>query len=244
MKKIIISTKLVETPYNAILGLAQKFILSRVLMIFAELQLGKLLEDKPLPLLEISSALNVNPDALRRFLRLLTAHHVINDEGNDVYSATSISQYFDQILKRSLVKDYEGLDKALEALKNNNNHIWPTIVGESFQKYLNKYLLQSIEPAINELMILAHEFIASKVIMSAAELKFDMLFKNGPLSLNEISSQLNVEANILQPFLKILVQHQILEESPTQIYNSTPLTECLDRVLSPHILDGYRVFIH
>jgi hypothetical protein len=237
-----IKSKLVESPCNAILGLAQKFILSRVLMIFAELHLGDLLESKPLSLLEISVGLNVHPDALRRFLRLLTAHHVILDLGNDVYSATPISQYFDHLLKASLVEDYDGLDKAIEALKNNNDQLWSVTFGESFQRYLNKYLSQSVEPHTDDLMILAHEFILSKVVMAAAELKIDKLVENGPISLNEISAQLNIETRILLPFFKILVQHEILVENPQDVYTSTPLSKCLDRVLSPHILDGYKVF--
>jgi hypothetical protein len=235
-------SKLIESPCNAILGLAQKFILSRVLMIFAELRLGELLEKKPLTLSEISLALNVHPDALRRFLRLLTAHHVIINIGDDIYSATPISQYFNHLLKASLIEDYDGLDKTIDALKNNNDNLWSTAFGESFQKYLNKYLFQSVESPADDLMVLAHEFILSKVVMAAAELHLEKLVENGPISLNEISTQLNIETRILIPFLKILVQHEILEVNPQDIYSSTPLTKCLDRVLSPHILDGYNAF--
>ncbi len=236
------SKHLIESPCNALLGIAQKFILSRVLMIFAELRLGKLLENGPLSLFEIATSLKVHPDALKRFLRLLTAHHIIRDLGNDVFDQTPISQYFDKILSARLVDDYNGLDIAMDTLIHNRES-WSHVFSNSLSCYLNKYLLQpAATTPEDDLLALAHEFILAKVVMSAAELKLGTIIKANSLSLNEISAQMQVPPDILKLLLQILVKHDIVEETEPDVFASTPLSQCFDRILSPHILDGYKLF--
>jgi ubiquinone/menaquinone biosynthesis C-methylase UbiE len=234
---------LVESPHNAILGLAQKFILSRVLMIFSELGLENILSKKPCTLIEIAKSLSLNPIALRRFLRLLTAHHIIKDMGDDVYASTPMSQYFDHILQENLFADYQGIDKAIESLKSNEAAAWSNVFSQAFNNYLAKAGSKTTDDSPKDhLLLLAHEFILSKVIMGAAELKLGKLFVNGNLSLDQIAQQLKIPAVTLKPFLKILVDHCILKEPQTDVYSATSLSDCFDRILSPHILDGYKVF--
>lgn len=233
--------KLIESPCNAILGMAQKFILSRILMIFSELRLGKLLEKGPMRLSDIATTLKVNPSALKRFLRLLTAHHIIKNLGDDTYGPTPVSHYLDTILNRRLVDDYRGIDQVLDSLKTNKKPL-TEIFSKLLHAYLNNYLTESEPTPAGDLLAIAHEFILAKVVMSASELKLGDLLEHGPLTLDEISKKLNISPDVAKLFLKILVTHEIVEERSPNVFAATPLSKCFDSVLSPHILDGYKVF--
>lgn len=235
------SGKLVESPCNAILGIAQKFILSRVLMIFAELRLGQLLDSGPAKLSDMASTLKVHPNALRRFLRLLTAHHIIINLGDDVFGSTPISKYLDNILNKNLIDDYNGLDQALDALKNDEMPL-SHVFAQSLHNYLKTYLTQTNPSSNHDLLTIAHEFILAKIVMSSAELKLGNLLENGPLSLEEIASKVKLSQPTVKLFMQILTTHDIVKEISPDIFSSTELSKCFDRILSPHILDGYKVF--
>jgi len=229
-----------ESPNNALLGIAQKFILSRVLMIFAEFKLGRILENGPIELMDLAVKLNAHPKALKRFLRLLTAHHIIQDLGGDCYGPTTMSHYFDKILDAKLADDYNGLDKALDAIKTNRS--LTDVFDKSLYEYLNKYLSQSASHSGHDLIQIAHEFILAKTVMSSAELRLDTILRDKAISLDDISSSTGIPSNVLKLFLQVLTRHGIVDEVKPESYQSTSLTAFFDRILSPHILDGYKVF--
>ncbi len=235
---MLLTNKHNESPNNAILGIAQKFILSRVLMMFAELQLGKILDNGPISLAEIAKLLNVHPLALKRFLRLLTAHDIVLDLGNDRYESTNMSCDFYKILNAKLIDDYNSLDNALDALKSDKK-IFSEDFNISLCEYLNKYLTESTKDG---LLKMAHEFILAKTVMNAAEIGLDTLLRQEPLSSDEIASKLGISSQIIKTYLQILSQQGIVEEPTANFYKSTPLSDCFNRILSPHILDGYKVF--
>jgi hypothetical protein len=230
-----------ESPWNAVLGLAQNFILSRVLMIFAELKLGALLANGPLHLNDIASSLKVHPLALKRFLRLLTAHHIVKDNGKDFFVGTPMSEYFDLLIKENLIGDYENLAKAIDSMKSNTEALY-TNLGNEFIQILKKYQSQCPDTPKGNLLMHAHEFIASKVIMCAAELKLGELLAKETYSIETLASKLKVPADIVKPFIQILVENNIIEVTDESTLKNTPLSECFDRILSPHVIDGYQVF--
>jgi len=236
----MITDKYVESPCNAILGIAQKFILSRVLMMFAALNLGNILGKGTITLEELSTKLNAHPLALKRFLRLLTAHHIIKDLGDNKYTSTAISHYFNELLGANLIDDYNGLDEALDALKTNEKPL-SELFQNSLYKYLNQYIASGETPG-SDLVQIAHEFILAKTVMSASELKLGVLLNKKPLSLENIAANTGVSTRILHPYLKILSTHGIIEEIAPQVYQSTSISDCFDRVLTPHILKGYKAF--
>jgi hypothetical protein len=237
----MLTEKYIESPCNAILGIAQKFILSRVLMLFAELKLGEILKDDPITLEKLSKKLNVNPIALRRFMRLLTAHHIVRELGNDTYASTVISHYFSALLDANLINDYNELDKIIESLKTHEKPLSERF-SAGLYKYLNQYDTQVSPESQNDLINIAREYILAKIVMSAAELNLGVLLKQGPLPLDALALKFGISSQTLYPYLQILSAHGIIEEVTPSLYQSTPLSDCLDRVLSPHILDAYKVF--
>jgi hypothetical protein len=78
-------------PAQMLWGIINSNVLARCVQVVAEYGAADALADRPLTAAELAAQTGMNADALRRMLRLLTAHEVFMQEG-DLYRHTPVSE--------------------------------------------------------------------------------------------------------------------------------------------------------
>src|SRR5690349_12312813 len=96
--------------------------------------------------------------------------------------------------------------------------------------------------AMNNILELSQSYIISKLVMLAAEWKLDELLADGAKSVAQLSQALHCHPAAMRRYLRLLAAYNVVVLSKDQYVQATELTPYLNRLLSPHILDSYRVF--
>ena len=78
-------------PAQMLWGIINSNVLARCVQVVAEYGVADALTDRPMSAAELAAQTGTNADALRRMLRLLTAHGVFTEEG-DLYRHTPVSE--------------------------------------------------------------------------------------------------------------------------------------------------------
>ena len=82
----------VMTSRDTLHRIATGFILSRALMTAAELKIADTLKDKKKTALEIAKELDLHPESVKRLLRYLASHNIFNENSENQFSLTALSE--------------------------------------------------------------------------------------------------------------------------------------------------------
>jgi len=227
-----------DAPHNLVLSIAQSFIPARVLILFSEMASQRLFAPKDFfSLDEMAKTLNVNPDALKRFLRLLIAYNILNEE-NGRYSLTTPSQELKSIGSLALSKKYQKLN-----LIFNSHRLHKKFTPQELTvliHYLDEF--QEAKQRGSVAVKVAYDFVMARLIIHLAELGFESHVGQRFITPHGLSEKLNFPVELFEKCIPILAQYQIIELSSDHLVRSTPLSDSLPWVLSPHIMDSYHLF--
>lgn len=126
---------------NSIMQLTQGFILSKTLLVFAELGLHQYLSDKPIAIDQLAKQLKLDNNALFHFLRFLDAYEIIELSDDKTIKNTCCTSALKNLLSPHLLDGYKLMDGLLYTLKNNKE-CWTTVFGCSFYEYMDKNLMK------------------------------------------------------------------------------------------------------
>jgi SAM-dependent methyltransferase len=125
-----------SSPYNELYLLSLSFVIAKLANLFAELKLDQFLKDEPRKISELAEAMSLHPEALYRFLRVLSAYKVVDLIEPDQVSANSMTKQLAKINSPHIGDGYELFSGALHTLKTNQP-AWKEVFGQSFYETIN-----------------------------------------------------------------------------------------------------------
>src|SRR5512145_2271442 len=84
-------SQLMVPPPVALLELAQGSMMTQAIYVAAELGIADVLRDGPLTVDEIAGAVDANPDAVHRLLRLLASHSIFAEQNDGRFKLTPMA---------------------------------------------------------------------------------------------------------------------------------------------------------
>jgi hypothetical protein len=116
--------------------LAQGYVTAKVVLLAGEYELDKLITTDGIKTLKLAQYLNLNEEALKRFLRVLEAHEIISIVDGSVYR-TELTEQLARVRTPHLMKAYQAFDE-LEYMLKTHQPAWNKKFGQDFYSTLNQ----------------------------------------------------------------------------------------------------------
>lgn len=125
-----------SSPYNELYLLSLSFVIAKLANLFSGLKLDQFLTDKPKNIAKLAKEMQLHPEALYRFLRVLSAYKIVDLIEPDQVAANKMTEQLAKINSPHVADGYELFSGALHTLKTNQSS-WKEVFGRSFYEMVN-----------------------------------------------------------------------------------------------------------